>query len=274
MQLTTYVLDGHEIDIRPAPMERDWMSDSTERFAYRCLPLNIANSFGWQIHTRWGFEAEWKGGAKAESVVVTPDEGNVAPAVGHFGGGALTFHVPCLFRTEPGFDLMAQGPINAPKDAIAPLTGIIETDWAPYTFTMNWLFTRVGQKVRFERDEPFCHLFPVKRGEVERFEPKYRKLSENPELEREMETWKESRGALIESLKEPGATARESWQRLLLPRARPKGPTRTACRTQDTAKGETLQAVKTAQILASGACEFLHLPLRGVEERKAKGGPC
>ena len=50
------------------------------------------------------------------------DEGNIAPALGHFGFGVLTFHVPCLFRTEVGFDLMVTGPINRPKDAIAPLT--------------------------------------------------------------------------------------------------------------------------------------------------------
>lgn len=223
MQLTAYVLDGHEIDIRPAPMERDWMDESTERFAYRCLPLNIANAHGWQIHTRWGFEAEWLGGGRPEAVRVTPDEGNVAPATAHFGGGTLTFHVPCLFRTEPGFDLMVQGPINAPKDGIAPLVGVIETDWAPYTFTMNWLFTRVGQKIRFERDEPFCHIFPVRRGDLERFDPKYRDLAEHPELQDEMEAWKASRGALIESLKEPGASARESWQRLYFRGLDPKG---------------------------------------------------
>ena len=54
-----------------------------------------------------------------------------APAVSHFGHGILTFHMPCLFRTEPGVDLMVQGPINRPKDAIAPLSGIIETDGRP-----------------------------------------------------------------------------------------------------------------------------------------------
>jgi hypothetical protein len=88
---------------------------------------------------------------------------------------------------------------------------------------MNWLFTRVGQKVRFDRDEPFCHIFPIKRGDVERFEPKHRKLSEHPELQHKMEIWKESRGALIESLKEPGASARESWQRLYFRGLDPKG---------------------------------------------------
>ena len=50
-----------------------------------------------------------------------------------------------------------------------------------------------------------------------------RRLSENPELLAEMETWKESRGALIESLKEPGATSRESWQRLYFRGLDPKG---------------------------------------------------
>ena len=67
----------------------------------------------------------------------------------------------CLFRTEPGYDLMVQGPDQPAQGWIAPLTGIIETDWAPYTFTMNWMFTRPGQVVRFEAGEPFCHFFPV-----------------------------------------------------------------------------------------------------------------
>jgi hypothetical protein len=58
---------------------------------------------------------------------------------------------------------------------------------------------------------------------VEHFDPKYRKLSENPELEQEMEAWKESRGELIEALKKPGANARESWQRLYFRGLDPKG---------------------------------------------------
>ena len=29
-----------------APVERDWMEATNQRFAYRCLPLNIANAYG------------------------------------------------------------------------------------------------------------------------------------------------------------------------------------------------------------------------------------
>jgi hypothetical protein len=42
--------------------------------------------------------------------------------------------------------------LNSPKDGIAPLTGVIETDWLPYPFTMNWQMTRPGS-VRFDKDE-------------------------------------------------------------------------------------------------------------------------
>ena len=46
MKLIAHVIDGHDVDIRPAPVERDWMDATNQRFAYRCLPLNIANAYG------------------------------------------------------------------------------------------------------------------------------------------------------------------------------------------------------------------------------------
>ena len=44
MKLTAYVIDGHTLDIRPAPIERAWMDNTAQRYAYRCLPLSIANA--------------------------------------------------------------------------------------------------------------------------------------------------------------------------------------------------------------------------------------
>jgi len=215
MKLTAYVIDGHAIDIRPAPVGRDWMDNIDQRFAYRCLPLSIANAHGWEILCAVGFTAVWDGGRALDAVKVTTDAGGFAPAFGHFGFGVLTFHVPCLFRTEAGFDLMVSGPINRPKDAIAPLTGLIETDWSPYSFTMNWQFTRPQTAVRFEKGEPFCHIVPVRRGEVESVEPEIRSLSENAALKRQHDTWTANRNRFNVDLRKPGSEAQtEKWQKL------------------------------------------------------------
>ncbi len=67
MKLTAYIMDSHELSIRPAPVERDWMNKTGKRFAYRCLLMNIANAFGWEILNHIGFEATWNGGNELDA---------------------------------------------------------------------------------------------------------------------------------------------------------------------------------------------------------------
>ena len=61
MELTAYLHPGWAPLIRPAPATRAWMDATPESFAYRCLPLNIANAHGWEILCPCGFEAVWNG---------------------------------------------------------------------------------------------------------------------------------------------------------------------------------------------------------------------
>jgi hypothetical protein len=216
MKLIAYVLEGRELKIRPAPVERVWIDTMHDRFAYRCLPLAVANAHGWEILCDRGFVARWKGSRDLDSLTVFGDPGEPHMSVGsHFGHGILTFHLPCLFSTDPGIDLLVQGPVNRPKDAIVPLSGIIETDWAPYTFTMNWQFTRPGVAVRFDKGEPFCHLWPLQRGALQTVNPEIRSLSEAPELKQQHEVWSAARSAFNNDLKQPGSEARaQKWQKL------------------------------------------------------------
>ena len=224
MKLTAYVVDGMTLDIRPAPLERGWMDATNEHFAYRCLPLNIANAYGWEVLNPCGFNATWSGGPGLEAITIIADPGGRSPPISHFGNATLTFHIPCLFRTEKGVDLMVQGPINRPKDGISALSGIIETDWAPYTFTMNWIFTRPGVGVRFEQGEPICHIFPLKRGELEDVQPEIRQLSEDPELNAQYDIWTTSRSQFNVDLKQAGSTAQaEKWQKLYYRGVSPDG---------------------------------------------------
>lgn len=193
--LVCYVYPGWAPRIRAASPRRGWMDDTPDRFAYRCLPLNIANAHGWEILSPCGFEAEWNGGSAVDDVTVRPDPGtpeHLAP-VALFGQGVLTFHVSALLRTPPGFNLWVSGPPNAAKDGIAPLAGVVETDWAPFSFTMNWRFTRHGHPIRFEENEPFCFFFPTERGLAERVQPRVAPVEEAPELKARFEQWSRSR---------------------------------------------------------------------------------
>jgi len=61
-------------------------------------------------------------------------------AFSHFGFGVLTFDLGCLFRTEPGYNLFVTGPLNRPKDGIAPLAAVI----VPATLNLTPEATEAG----------------------------------------------------------------------------------------------------------------------------------
>lgn len=190
------------------------MDATHQRYAYRCLPLNIANAHGWEILCPSGFTAKWDGTPNKTAVTIIHDEESTPCATSHFGSGILTFHIPCVFRTYPGMDLYVTGPVNRPKDAIAPLTGVVETDWADYSFTMNWMFTRSATSIRFEKGEPICHFFPVGRSTMKNIEPQIVPMSHAPEIDWRYHQWSDSRVKFNSELNVPGSQAVQNrWQK-------------------------------------------------------------
>jgi hypothetical protein len=215
MRLVCYSTSSEKPRISAAPLERDWM-DRTGGSAYRCLPLNIANTYGWVLLNTKPVLVKWDGGDARSSIDIQPldSSSGYIGVESHFGFGVLTFRISALFETEPGYDLFVSGPTNTIKDGIQPLTGIVEADWAPFTFTMNWKFTRPHAPVSFLGGEPICMLFPIKRGFLEEIRPELKPLAAAPEKEREYRDWTASRAAFIKDLKIAGSeAARVKWQK-------------------------------------------------------------
>jgi len=216
MEFTCYLHPGWDPQIRPAEATRPWMDATPEAFAYRCLPLNIANAHGWEILCPCDMQACWTGGSAVEDVLVRvpPEVPQDRRPVSLFGQATLTFHIQGLFRTPPGWNLWVGGSPNRAKDGIAPLTGVVETDWSPYTFTMNWRFTRRNHWVRFAAGEPVCFVFPLQRNALEEFTPKLAALGSNPELAEQFAAWSRSRNSFqAEVASNPPPAASDKWQK-------------------------------------------------------------
>jgi hypothetical protein len=203
------------MQIRPAQVERAWMETDAGRFAKRCLPLMIANQAGWELLNPAGFSAAWDGGDHLAAITIWPHSPARDPGViSHFGLGILTWHVPFLFRTPPGYNLLVRGPANMPKDAISALEGIVETDWTSASFTMNWKFTRPGHTVTFEVGEPIAMIVPMRRGELERFQPAFVSGASAPSMLASFQAFSASRLRFLQELKTPGSAVEPNdWQR-------------------------------------------------------------
>jgi hypothetical protein len=201
--------------IIPAPISRSWMNATQYHFANRCLPLLVANENGWLIINSHTFVATWSGKDGKEEILIEYLYGpEPYPALSHFGYGILTWNIPYLFRTSPGYNLLIRGPANYPKDGVYPLEGIVETDWSPAPFTYNLKLTRPGLPVRFDVDEPICMLVPQRRGELEAFRPMLSNLVPETDLHNQFLEWAESRKEFLDSLEVPRAgREKDRWQK-------------------------------------------------------------
>jgi hypothetical protein len=215
-QLVCYPVEPDPPAIEPARAARDWMDRTDQRYAYRCLPLSIANASGWEILCPIAFEARWDGSDGRTGITIRSAEDPARAgrlATSHFGHGILTLHTGYLFRTSPGWALWVRGAPNTAKRNLVPLDGVVETDWLDFPFTMNWRFTRSGS-VGFEKGEPFCFITPMPHAVIDRVQPELRQLDADPELKVAYEARSRGRAEFNAGLdaRDPEAVAR-GWQR-------------------------------------------------------------
>lgn len=226
MRLDAFKVSEHVPDLTPGKVRRDWMDEGHDRHAYRCLPLNMANVSGWDLRLKHGFDATWTGGDQAADITLTPHDEDTDMsfvATSHFANGILTFHTHYLFRTPNGWATWAMSPPNTMKDGIDALTGLIETDWLPYPFTMNWKFTRPGT-VSFSKGEAFCFITLVRPSVLERIEPKIMDIQDDERLQSEYEEWKFARSSFNTRIEAQDPKAiREAWQKYYMRGEKPKG---------------------------------------------------
>jgi hypothetical protein len=220
---------GLAADMKPGQASRLWMDKTPDRFAYRCTPLPIANCSGWEFSLPFGFEAEWNGGIGLNDVRITVVD-DVPPIVKNninhlitsaFGSGILTFHTGYVFRTDENVALWVRGIPNYFKEGIHPLDGLVETYWLPFTFTMNWKFTRPC-KIKFEKDEPFCFITPFHHGELDSITPVIEKPDE--QFMEEYDIYQKSREDFINKImKNDPETMKQKWQKFYFKGVTPTG---------------------------------------------------
>jgi hypothetical protein len=211
--------DGTGWDWCWAEWQREWMEATPSRFAYRCLPLTIANQTGLWVKNPVGFTATWWGSERPRGIDFQFDQSPEvwSPWISDaFGGGIITWNSPFLFRTKPeGSRLMVSGPANTFKENVHPLTAILESDWMTMSFTMNWKILRPGHPVRFEAGDAIFQAIPLLNNacaDIEGASVTYKRLDDDPELSRPYREWDRSRQRFTERSR-AGENSPGDWQK-------------------------------------------------------------
>lgn len=200
MLVTAYKIGQHQMKLLPASRTREWMDNTPNQYAYRCLPLQIANANGWVLECPEDVIIHWDGGAHKSALSIHYARATWDFAASSFGVGIVTFHSGYLFRTpdDPAIDMLVGGLPNFWYDFMTPLTGIVETWWNPATFTMNWKLLRPGS-FTIKAGDPLAFLMPIPHAR-DGMKTKLVDLQTNPQELHDFNEWSEKRNRTINAL--------------------------------------------------------------------------
>lgn len=151
--------------------KRDWFA---EHFYY-CLPLTIANQYGFVVKAAEDIELYWNDDTskvylKTESKIPLEDASRIQTYHTNFRFGILTIDNNFVLRTPPGINLMTIQPPNYFIPNLMAMSGVVESDNIRRTFTFNLRVTKPHTQISIKKGDWLAAFIPVPRYFVEKFE--------------------------------------------------------------------------------------------------------
>lgn len=168
-------------NIQQSRLKRDWMDETYNKHAYKCLPMSAANVNGWELILQQDVVVQWDGGNTPPRVLEGEFLGGrpvVVPSI----IGIISFTTGWAINTEEGYDTWITGSPNYFIDGAAPLSATIPSSWWPDEFNMNWKITKIGEPVKFEAGMPFMFFNIYNNNLLENTEVIVENLWDKPEL--------------------------------------------------------------------------------------------
>jgi hypothetical protein len=174
--INIYRYPENNVTAKPLSAKREWLKNSN---GLHCPPMMLANTLGWYYGLEEDITFNWNGEMMPGSVKITNtktgDPVHNSIANNNFGEGVVTFGgTRGFFETTEGYSLLLSGPTNMWIDGIHPCTGIVETDWSAFPFTMNWKMTMINQDILIPKDYPVMCFIPIKITDFEEFKIEYK----------------------------------------------------------------------------------------------------
>lgn len=149
--------------------KRDWFNSHF----YYCLPLTIANQYGFLIESVRDFEVIWPGKEADVQITFLNDDNNNKQIIKNgFGSGIITVQNMFAIKTPIGINVMTIQPPNMFIPGCVSMTGVIETDQIKRDFTFNIKVTVPNLKITIKKGDPLGSFIPIPRHFVDNFDAK------------------------------------------------------------------------------------------------------
>jgi hypothetical protein len=151
---------SQSVNIKQTRIKRNWMEDTGEKHAYKCFPISLANTIGYELSLPVDVSFVWDGisNESVEHVKILSGEEFVYNSRAN---ATVSFKTGIVIRSNKNISFLHMPVPNMFNDSYQTFTSIISTSFFDQEFPSAIKILKPDRVITIKAGEPFATLVPI-----------------------------------------------------------------------------------------------------------------
>lgn len=157
------------INIEPTTLRRDWMDETWQQHAYRCFPLQLGNTIGYQLSLPVDLKFRWNGifNESGDNVEVLSGRKYIYTTRGH---ATISIKTGITFKTPENITMLQIPAPNFFNPDYQAFTTLVSTSWYYQELPSAIRILSFNKDIVIKAGEPYATLIPISLGQLQNIE--------------------------------------------------------------------------------------------------------
>lgn len=177
--IKAYKINSRSANLSQIGLKRDWMDETFDKHAYRCVPVTLSNGLGWGISFPEDISFIWDGITDTTPNHIKILSGEKYCSLGR-GNATLSFNTELYLRTSDNVSLLHMPVPNQFIEGIQAYTTIISSSFFNSPFPCAIRVTSPNKIITIKANEPIVAIIPISLSEINNSTIEYEDIKKFP----------------------------------------------------------------------------------------------
>jgi hypothetical protein len=160
MSTVNVYCQSQSVNIKQTRIKRDWMEKTAEKHAYKCFPVSLANTIGYELSLPVDVTFVWDGinDSSADHVKVLSGEEFISNSRAN---ATVSFKTGIVIKSDTNISFLHMPVPNMFNDLYQTFTSIISTSFFDQEFPSAIRILKADKAITIKANEPFATLLPI-----------------------------------------------------------------------------------------------------------------
>ena len=160
MSTVNVYCQNQSVNIKQTRIKRDWMDATWEKHAYKCFPISLANTIGYELSLPVDVSFVWDGinDSSSEHVTILSGEEFISNSRAN---ATVSFKTGVVIKSDTNISFLHMPVPNVFSDLYQTFTSIISTSFFDQEFPSAIRILKANEIITIKANEPFATLLPI-----------------------------------------------------------------------------------------------------------------